>query len=209
MKNIETLVFDLDNTLYAPDIGLLENVRDRITEYIITRLGVSREEADFIRENYWKQYGITLSGLVELKGVDPDDFDAFVYDIDYAAKIKKDQRLIEILSGMDKRKIVYTNAGRRHAGIVLELLGIKDCFDQVVAIEDLDFLAKPRVESFEKFIEKTSINPQTSLFFEDSTANLNTAMNLGFKTALVGAENDSFHASFENIYELESEVYFT
>lgn len=46
-------------------------------------------------------------------------------------------------------------------------------------------IAKPDVTAFETVIHKTSINPDHTLFFDDSQANIDSAKYLGFKTTLV------------------------
>lgn len=202
MKNIDSLIFDLDNTLYSAETGLLKSVGGRISEYIKQRLGLSQEESDNMRLAYKMEYGITLSGLVKLHDVCPIDFDEFVYQIDYESLVSRDEKLVNILNSIDKRKIVYTNAGKRHAEIVTRLLGIYDCFEKIVAIEDLDFIAKPRSESFKKFISMTKIEPEKSIFYEDTEENLVAAEKFGFKTALVGKESDRYSLNYMNIYSI-------
>lgn len=185
-SHIDTLIFDLDNTLYPPQSGLLSTVSGRISKYIMSRLDLCEDDAHQMREEYRSRFGITLTGLLNLHQIDPNDFDQFVYDIDYAQKLNTDESLYQILNTNHLTKIVYTNAGKRHAGIVLEKLGLTHCFDQVVAIEDLDFLAKPTSDSFHKFIQITGTDPKTSIFFEDSIDNLETAKTFGYTTVLVG-----------------------
>lgn len=199
---IETLIFDLDNTLYSPDSGLLATVGKRISEYITLRLGLKTNDADLLREKYRNRYGITLPGLIDFHNIDPIDFDTYVYDIDYDEKIKSDPKLKILLNSMPQKKIVYTNAGSRHASIVLNNLGLSECFDKVIAIEDLDFLAKPTKESFDYFIKLTQVDPKTSIFFEDSIDNLNTAKTFGFTTALVGVPEHSADYNLADIHSL-------
>lgn len=199
---IETLVFDLDNTLYSPESGLLSTVSGRISNYISDRLGLNQTDADILRERYRSKYGITLTGLIHQHNIDPIDFDTFVYDINYTDKVKSDQHLKTLLNELPHEKIVYTNAGSRHAHTVLNRLGLADCFDNVIAIEDLNFQAKPTTSSFDSFIQLTSINPKSSLFFEDSSENLDTAKSFGFTTAMVGQSDYTADYNLPDIYAL-------
>lgn len=200
-SHIQTMVFDLDNTLYSPDSGLLSTVSGRISEYIMRRLNLCESDANQMREDYRNRFGITLTGLVNLHNIDPIDFDEFVYDIDYTQRLTTDLPLYDMINTFSYDKIIYTNAGRRHANIVLEKLGLDSIFDKVIAIEDLDFLAKPTPDSFQKFIDVTSVNPETSIFFEDSIDNLNTAKQFGFTTVLVGNTESTADFHLSNIYE--------
>ena len=42
--------------------------------YIHEHLGVDRDEATRIRQDYWQRYGATLLGLVRHHGTDPQHF---------------------------------------------------------------------------------------------------------------------------------------
>ena len=62
--SFENWIFDLDNTIYDIKAGLFEKISRRITEYIISTLSVTREEANLVRRNMYKKYGLTLTGLM-------------------------------------------------------------------------------------------------------------------------------------------------
>lgn len=70
----------------------------------------------------------------------------------------------------------------------------EDYFDGIcVSYEEL--CAKPDIRIFENAVRKFGINPEETIFFDDSQANLDSARKLGFKTWLVepGAEfTDAF-----------------
>ncbi len=202
MKSIECFVFDLDNTLYPKETGLLQSVGVNISKFIAEKLGFNDEEADLLRQKYKEKYGITLSGLIKHHGINPKDFDEFVYNLEYDEKLEKDDKLIAVLKKIDKKKIIYTNTGKIHYQKVLKKLEIEHLFDEIITIEKLNFFAKPTEKSFEYFIEQTSIKPENSIFFEDSEINLITAKNIGFKTALIGDKNPDFHLCFKQITDI-------
>ena len=54
--NVETWVFDLDNTLY-PHHLLWQQVDDRIRAYVAEFLKVSKDEAFRVQKDYYKRYG--------------------------------------------------------------------------------------------------------------------------------------------------------
>jgi len=53
-------IFDLDNTLYPPDVTLWRIVDARIERYVQERLGVDPEAASRIRKEFLREFGTTL-----------------------------------------------------------------------------------------------------------------------------------------------------
>ena len=74
------ILFDLDNTLYPPECGLLQHLDDRINEFVSGFLSVSLEEAKALRRRYIRQYGTTLHGLKAEHGLPPADYLSAVHD---------------------------------------------------------------------------------------------------------------------------------
>ena len=62
--SFDNWIFDLDNTIYDIKSGLFVKISERITEYIMEVLSFTMEEANFIRSNMYKKYGLTLTGLM-------------------------------------------------------------------------------------------------------------------------------------------------
>jgi len=61
-QHVTTWVFDLDNTLYPPSARLFDQIEAKMTDWVMTRLSVSRTQADHLRRHYWALYGTTLAG---------------------------------------------------------------------------------------------------------------------------------------------------
>src|SRR4029079_5510361 len=81
---VETWVFDLDNTLYPHDLNLWQQIDDRIRAYVSDFLKVSPDEAFRVQKDYYKRYGTTMRGLMAEHGMKPDDFLEFVHEIDHS-----------------------------------------------------------------------------------------------------------------------------
>ena len=75
-------VFDLDHTLYPPSARLFDQIEVRMTAYVMRALGVGQQEADRLRDQYWRSHGTTLAGLMAEHHVDPHDFLDFVHDVE-------------------------------------------------------------------------------------------------------------------------------
>ncbi|BAI81106.1 pyrimidine 5'-nucleotidase [Deferribacter desulfuricans SSM1] len=202
MSNIKYLVFDLDNTLYPPDKSILKEVDKKINEFMVFKVGISSDDVDSLRREYWDKYGTTLNGLIKHFNINPHEYLEFVHDVCYDKYFCRDDLLIKILSEFDEKKYIFTNGSKKHALNVLERLGIKEYFEQIFSIEDTDFHPKPYKKSFDFFVERSGINPKETIFFEDMPKNLRGAKELGFKTALVWDKSDEFDYAFDSIYDI-------
>ena len=183
-SGIDTWIFDLDNTLYPPETGLLDQINTRMTAFIMRELGLDLEEAFDLRAAYWRQYGITLGGLVEHHGVDPAHFLADTHQIDLKG-LKPDLMLHQAISVLPGRKIIHTNGSRAHANAVLRARGLVGSFEAIYAIEDKALTPKPREEAYRIVIERAGVNPTRSAMIEDTARNLEVPKGLGMKTILV------------------------
>ena len=85
--NVETWVFDLDNTLYPHHLNLWQQVDERIRAYVSNFLKVSKDEAFRLQKDYYKRYGTTMRGMMTEHGMSPDDYLDFVHrDRPFAAR---------------------------------------------------------------------------------------------------------------------------
>ena len=74
VKQINTWIFDLDNTLYSADSGIFQQVHELMGKFVSDHLNINIEEAKIIQKKYYKQHGTTLRGMMDNHGVDPDHF---------------------------------------------------------------------------------------------------------------------------------------
>ena len=187
LKNIKFWLFDLDNTLYSGATKVFDQVDKRMSEFISTKLNISKEEAKKIQKNYFIEYNTTLNGMIKNHKIDANEFLEFVHDIDLSF-LKKDKQLDEEIEKIKGKKIIFTNGSRAHAQNVTKRLGIERHFDDIFDIVSADFIPKPSLKTYQKLIEKYKIEPQYSIFIEDIARNLKPAYELGMKTVWI--END-------------------
>ena len=72
--NINTWIFDLDNTLYSADSGIFQQVHKLMGEFVAKNLNMELAEAKKLQAKYYKQHGTTLRGMMDNHDVDPDYF---------------------------------------------------------------------------------------------------------------------------------------
>ena len=198
-------IFDLDNTLYPQSSGLWKAIGQRISLFMVQRLGMDPDEVAERRKLYLDAFGTTLSGLRHDYDVDPGDFLNFAHDLPLKEYLCYDPALDEMLQRLPLRKVIFTNADAAHAGRVLEHLGVAGHFERIVDILALEFINKPDPRAYDKLLRMISADPEECLFVEDSVCNLIPARGLGMLTVLVSAGEDAAgaHHVIGSVKELE------
>ena len=183
-------IFDLDNTVYDIKAGVFEKISSRITEYIIRSLSVTREEANLVRSNMYKKYGLTLTGLMREYGIAPDEYLDYIHDVTHP-ELKYDEQLKLNLNNLIGKKFIYTNASQNHSKNILSVMGIDAEFEKILDIKATKYLPKPDPGSYKIMLKAFGINTEqtgNSIFIEDTAKNLRPAKLLGLKTVWI--END-------------------
>ncbi|MBE2275455.1 MAG: pyrimidine 5'-nucleotidase [Rhodobacteraceae bacterium] len=183
-QHVTTWVFDLDNTLYPPGMRLFDQIEERMTEWVMNRLAVSRAHADHLRRHYWQLYGTTLAGLMNEHRIEPGEYLAAVHDIDFSPLLP-DPALAAAIAALPGRRIVFTNADTVYARKVLEKRGFSGLFDAVYGVEHAGFHPKPGAEAYAAIRAQDGFDPATAAMFEDDPRNLAVPHALGMRTVHV------------------------
>ena len=80
--NINSWLFDLDNTLYGFDTNLFDQVKENITKYISIELNLDMQDSENERIRFYKKYGTSLRGLMVEHNINPQKFLEYVHNID-------------------------------------------------------------------------------------------------------------------------------
>jgi len=183
-RDVETWVFDLDNTLYPHHLNLWQQVDERIRAYVVDLLKVSKDEAFRLQKDYYKRYGTTMRGLMTEHGMKPDDYLEFVHRIDHSP-LTPNPALGLALEKLAGRKLILTNGTRKHAEAVMQRLEIDRHFEDVFDIAAADLDPKPLPRVYERFLARHKVDPHKAAMFEDLARNLETPHALGMVTVLV------------------------
>lgn len=184
-QHVTTWIFDLDNTLYAPEVRLFSQIERRMTAYVMRELRVTEAEASRLREHYWRKHGTTLAGLMAEHGIDPLPYLREVHDIDFSA-LTPDPELAARIAALPGRKIVHTNGDSDYAMRVLEHRGLT-VFDAVHGVVEAGFHPKPDARAYAAVQRAEGFDPAKAAMFEDDPRNLEVPHRLGMATILVGA----------------------
>jgi putative hydrolase of the HAD superfamily len=195
LRHVRTWLFDLDNTLYPAESGLMGEIVSRMTDYVMRVTGLPRDEAHALQKSYLAEHGLTLVGLMQNHGVDPDEFHTTFHDITLEA-IAHDPELTDAIGALPGRRAVFTNADEIHTQRVLNKLGLDALFPEVFHIATFGYTPKPQPAVFARLCDEHAVAPETACFFEDSERNLAPAHALGMTTVLVGPHADASAAPF-------------
>ncbi|MEJ6392196.1 pyrimidine 5'-nucleotidase [Gymnodinialimonas sp. 2305UL16-5] len=187
LTDIETWVFDLDNTLYPPQMALFPQVNARMTEYVMTALGVARDEADGLRHRYYEDHGTTLAGLMRHHDVDPEPYLIAVHDIDFSV-LRPDPDLARAIAALPGRKIIYTNGTAPYAEAVTHARGLSDLFDAIYGVEHAGYHPKPDAQAFETIFTADGLTHSRAAMFEDEPRNLSVPHAMGLTTIHVAPD---------------------
>ena len=186
MKN-PVWLFDLDNTLHDASNAAFAEMHVAIGDYVVEHVGVSRDEADVLRHNYWLRYGATLLGLVRHHGVRAAHFLDHTHRLPgLEARLRTSSHDRAALADLRGRKFILTNAPRAYAMRVLTTLGLLCHFDGVITIEDMTMFGalrpKPDARMLRRVAAQLGVAPSRCILVEDTLGHLKAARSLGMRT---------------------------
>jgi putative hydrolase of the HAD superfamily len=199
-NNIDTWVFDLDNTLYPHHLNLWHQVDAKIRDYIARFLDVSHEEAFRLQKEYYQRYGTTMRGMMTEHGMTPDDYLEVVHQIDHSP-LTPNPELGDAIERLPGRKLILTNGTRKHAEAVMRRLEIDRHFEDVFDIAAADLDPKPLPQVYDRFLARHGVDAARAAMFEDLARNLEVPHAIGMTTVLVVPEKT--REVFREGWELE------
>jgi putative hydrolase of the HAD superfamily len=183
-------LFDLDNTLHNASQHIFPRINVAMTQFVAHKLNLSMDEANDVRQRFWRQYGATLLGLVKHHGIDMAEFLREAHPFpDMHEIVSRHNALIAMMRRLPGRKIVLTNAPRQYAADVLHAMGVRNLFERVIAIEDMRFggqlQPKPDRRMMRRLAATLKVAPQQCILVEDSVENIRAARAVGMRSILV------------------------
>lgn len=189
LQDIDTWIFDLDNTLYPAECNLFKQVDLKMGGFISDLLDLPYDEARTIQKQYFREHGTTLRGLMIHHKIDPHAFLSHVHDIDYSP-VRANAAMGEAIAKLPGRKLVFTNGTVAHAEAVLDRLGWPHHFEDVFDIAHANFIPKPSATPYHIMIERHGVVPGSAVMVEDMAKNLKVPAALGMRTVWVKTDHD-------------------
>lgn len=182
---IRHILFDLDNTLYPAQAGLMAELDRRIARYFARELGLRLPRAEQLQAEYCWQYGSCTEGVLHDAHLDLEGFLTEVHDIPVERYLTPNPTLDVFLQQLRPKKWIFTNAPAEYAQRVLKALGVAAHFRRIFDIRFLDCVGKPEPAAYQKVLEAIEAHGEECMMVEDSAANLAPAKALGMTTVLV------------------------
>ena len=187
----EYILFDLDETLYPKEAGLMQAIEQRMAHYMVQKLGLPADDVADIQRDLYQRYGTSVRGLMVEHQVDPDDYLHFVYDINPRDYLGISPPLARMLQEIPLHKVLFTNADAYYAQRILDTLQVTPFFEQIIDICSLNYLCKPDPKSYRHVLDLLGVSGRQCIIVDDSPRNLIPAKDVGMTTILV----DSNHTS--------------
>jgi putative hydrolase of the HAD superfamily len=187
-RHVTEWIFDLDNTLYRADNGIFAQIEARMTDYVMAFLKLAREDAYARQKDLYRRHGTTLNGLMREHGAAPDEYLAYVHDIDLS-DLGPDAPLTAALEKLPGRRFVFTNGCRDHAARILDRLGMAHLFADVWDIRTMGFAPKPEAPAYDSVVAAGGVTCQNAAMFDDIARNLVPARKLGMTTVWLKSDS--------------------
>ena len=201
INQANTYLFDLDDTLYSPDLGILKQVEKRMHHFISDALSLPLDEATQLSNHYYQKFGGTVKGLVKYHNICRDEFIHHCHDVDLTY-LQPEPHIINAINALSGRKIIYTNSPKHYAKNILSKLQLADSFENIFSLEDASYDLKPHVNSYDALCKTHDIDAKHTVFFDDQLRNLVPAKNLGMTTVWIsGGEQVVANIDYNSDYE--------
>ena len=180
------ILFDLDETIYPKESGLMDVIDGRILLFMTQRAGIPADDAPTKKRIYYQQYGTTLRGLIEEEHVNPQEYLNFIYDINPKDFFGPSPPLNYMLQNVPLSKVIFTNSDAAHSERVLGALQVRGHFDLIIDIQAINFKSKPDPLAYKQALEILNVPGASCIMVDDKPRNLMPARDLGMTTILVG-----------------------
>jgi putative hydrolase of the HAD superfamily len=187
----EYILFDLDETLYPKEAGLMNALGERMLLFMTHKLGIPADDVATIRREYYQRYGTTLRGLMEERRIDPEEYLAFVHDVNPREFFQASPPLDDMLREIPLRKAIFTNADLSHTERVLDALCVRFHFDHIIDIHAVGYKNKPDPLAYQRALTLLRVPGECCILVEDSPRNLIPAKDVGMTTILVNGATTS------------------
>lgn len=194
LKGTETLVFDLDDTLY-PHGHFLSDARffEMLSEFAAAHNGLSFDEAHRLTQTYIAEGSTDV--MKSWQAAHSFDIAGFALHIDAQdiAHMQPNEHIKQFLGGWQGRIVVFTNAHTTHAERLLEHLHLRQHVEHICDYTTRGGRMKPELAIYEELLTRINENPENCVMFEDKHKNLAPAKHLGMGTVLFTPEAQEFN----------------
>ncbi|MBN1219391.1 MAG: pyrimidine 5'-nucleotidase [Anaerolineae bacterium] len=192
----EYILFDLDETLYPREAGVMKAISDRILRFMTQKVGIPADDATCKKLEYYQEYGTVLRGLMEEYHINPEEYLSYVHDFDPREFLGASPPLDRMLREIPLRKVIFTNADANHSERVLGTLQVRDHFDLIIDIKALNYENKPRPVAYQRALDLLAVSGERCIIVDDTPRNLIPAKDLSMTTILINGGKKSIAVDY-------------
>lgn len=185
------ILFDLDETLYPKETGLMDAIAERISLFMVHKVGLPADDVALKKRGYYQKYGTTLRGLMEEYNIDPHEYLDYVHDVNPQDFFGASPPLDQMLREVPLQKVIFTNADIPHSERVLNTLRVRAHFDLIIDIQAMNFKSKPDPRAYKRILEILAVSGESCIMVDDRPRNLIPAKDVGMTTILVDKNGSS------------------
>ncbi|MHB1830625.1 MAG: HAD family hydrolase [Candidatus Micrarchaeaceae archaeon] len=215
---IKALVIDLDGTLYeGSELAEISTANMKRVHAFLKRRGILElvPKALLKRLDNRMKEGEISGSVIYLSRryhIDEKKFSDYVNNIHPRSfRIRKDKRLISLLSNLSKRyKIfLFTNAPSIWARRALKILGLNGLikWKNVMHQESLNDHMKPDPEAYRIVLRKFRLNEREVIFMDDIDKNVAAARKMGIKSFHILNKRGSRRTIYLILEKIKSNIY--
>jgi putative hydrolase of the HAD superfamily len=207
-SQFEYILFDLDETLYPREAGVMGVITERILCFMTQKVGIPADDAPTKKHDYYQKYGTVLRGLMEEYNVAPEEYLNFVHDFDPRDFLGISPPLDKMLKEIPLRKAIFTNADMAHSERVLNTLQVRPHFDRIIDIKALNYQNKPNPMAYRKALNLLGVSGESCIMVDDTPRNLIPAKDLKMTTILIngGKRSIAIDYAVPTIFHVEGVV---
>ena len=191
-SHVTAWLFDLDDTLYAPETGFSKHMSKVQHQALAGQLNIDMKQVKpYLLALVEKHGGAPFTGLFKENAIDMDLFIEEGFKLDHGM-LSECAETVSSLNKLHGGKFIFTNSPKVHAENVLKALGLSGVFDiqSIFDVTRLDYDSKPLKSSFEKVLIEIGEPGESCAMIEDSLPNLKMAKSFGMTTVWVHGEGD-------------------
>lgn len=176
MAKNKLAIFDLDGTLFDTTEVNYYAYKEAV-ECFGKTLDHSYFEKECNGKNYREFLPPVLGGDEHLEDIHKLKKDFYRKNLD---KAKKNEALFDLIESIqnDYHIVLVTTASRKNALEILDFFHVTDCFENIIAQEDISHL-KPDPEAYVLAMKSVNISGKATIIFEDSEVGLAAAKKTG------------------------------
>lgn len=143
---------------------------------MVNSLNLPPEQAALLHQQYLREFGSTIEGLIHYHQVDPMSFNKQVDDtLPLDTLLEEDVKLQQMLARFDRKKVrlwLLTNAHITHARRVVRILGVEQYFEGITFCDyaSSKLVLKPSQEMYAIAERDADVGDVRDCFFVDNSA---------------------------------------